>query len=69
MKRILIPMLSAVLATMAAAPALAQGPRDDVPFVGGRTDNPPHPLGQAQAAARRKAIQAELNGKAKGKNK
>jgi immune inhibitor A len=68
MKRTLILLLSAVLATAASTPVFAgQGQSDEVPAVAGRSDNPPHPLGQAQAAARRRALQAKLNGKAKGK--
>ena len=58
----------AVVGAAAAAPVFAgQGQSDEVPNTAGRSDNPPHPLGQAQAAAKRAAVQARLNGKAKGK--
>ena len=59
MKRTLILLLSAVLA--AAAPALArQGSSDNLPAVAGRSDNPSHPLGRAQAAAKSRAVQARF---------
>jgi immune inhibitor A len=66
MKRTLILLLSAVL--VAATPAFArQGSSDGLPAVAGRSDNPSHPLGRAQAVAKSRAVQARLNGKAKGK--
>ncbi len=61
-----------VLALFAAG-ALIASPRaraagtEDLPDVAPRSDNPSHPLGDAQAARKAIGVQAKLNGKAKGK--
>lgn len=51
-----------------ASPVLAQrADSDQLPTVSGRSDNPSHPLGDQQAALRRRALRAKLNGKATGR--
>lgn len=56
-------------AAPAGAPAAAVPlPQDEgVPLIGANTDNPSHPLGDQQAAAKQIAVEAKLNGKAQGK--
>lgn len=58
----LLTTLTALLPSGAAA-----GPPDDLPSVAGRSDNPPHPLGDQQAARRAIGLKAKLSGKAPGK--
>jgi immune inhibitor A len=60
---ILALLVAIVPASVSAAPLLDE----DVPSIGANTDNPHHPLGDKQAAAKGKALQSKLNGKAYGK--
>ncbi len=59
---ILSILCSALPLTVAAAPAADEPP---IP-IGANTDNPSHPLGDAQTARHEIALQAKLNGKANG---
>ena len=60
-----IPLLTALAALL--PPAAAADPTENLPNVAGSSDNPPHPLGDQQAARRAIGLQAKLNGKAHGK--
>ncbi|ABC80098.1 M6 family metalloprotease domain-containing protein [Anaeromyxobacter dehalogenans] len=59
----------ALLAALALAPSAASAAADDpqLPDVAPTTDNPSHPLGDAQAARKAVAIQEKLNGRTKGR--
>jgi len=60
--------LSAALAMTWPAAAQPVAPEDlPAPAVGSRSDNPRHPLGDRQAALKKRALQSKLNGKAAGK--
>ncbi len=68
---IIAALLLAALPVVAApvvAPVAGSSSGDDVPNVGANTDNPPHPLGDEQAAQKEVALSAKLNGKANGKS-
>ncbi len=61
--------LAAACALAAPSAWAGQNPQQvaDAPNIAAHTDNPSHPLGDRQAAARLRGLQAKLNGKAKGK--
>jgi immune inhibitor A len=66
--RYLIPLtLWCALTTSVVAAQSLQQPIDDGPIVGGKSDNPSHPLGDIQRARQKIALEERLNGKAKGK--
>jgi immune inhibitor A len=59
-----------VCTALAAVPAWAgqQAPAEqDLPAVAGHSDNPSHPLGDRQNAARRRGLEAKLAGKTRGR--
>jgi immune inhibitor A len=60
-----LALLSALIALLPSA--AAADPNDGLPNVAGRSDNPPHPLGDQQARRKAVGLQAKLNGKAAGK--
>jgi immune inhibitor A len=66
MTLIVIMLVIAVVPTVGAAPAAAGNPADEVIFLGANTDNPSHPLGNAQNALKLKGLEAKMNGKANG---
>ena len=55
------------LTTSLVSAQSAQQPTDQLPAVAGKSDNPSHPLGDIKRARQKLALQAKLNGKAKGK--
>jgi immune inhibitor A len=62
-----LALLSALAIAPLAATAATAATEENLPAVAPKTDNPSHPLGDAQAARKAIAVQAKLNGKAKGK--
>jgi immune inhibitor A len=62
---ILVLLVGMVPTVILAAPVAADGP-EDIPMEGANTDNPSHPLGDAQAALRLKGLEAKMNGKTSG---
>ena len=59
---ILVLLVAALPVFAGAAPSKAQ----DLPMEGANTDNPSHPLGEAQKALQAKGFEAKVNGKASG---
>jgi immune inhibitor A len=61
-------LIVAVVPLVSAAPMKAAGDgTDEVPNIAANTDNPSHPLGDEQAAAKQIALEAKMAGKTKGK--
>lgn len=58
-------LIVAIVPMVGAAPANAGG-EDGLPDVAGYSDNPSHPLGDAQAALKEKAVVSKMNGKTSG---
>jgi immune inhibitor A len=58
-------LIVAIVPMVGAAPANAGG-EDGLPDVAGHSDNPGHPLGDAQAVLRSKGFEAKVNGKTSG---
>jgi immune inhibitor A len=62
------PLLAAALLAVPFGLAVAASPAHDEPMLAGKgSDSPSHPLGDRQAALRARALEAKLQGKAKGK--
>jgi len=61
-----LTLCCALTASVAAAQS-AQQSNDQLPAVAGKSDNPPHPLGDIQRARQKIALEEKLAGKAKGK--
>ena len=59
-------LVIAIVPAVSAAPALASNGADDLPAVAFNTDNPSHPLGDAQSALKQKGFEAKINGKTSG---
>ena len=58
-------LVIAIVPAVSAAPATSNG-ADEIPMEGANTDNPSHPLGDAQAQLKLKGFEAKLNGKTSG---
>ena len=62
---VLVLIIAALPIAVGAAPATAGG-ADDLLMLGANTDNPSHPLGDAQKALQAKGFEAKMNGKTNG---
>ena len=58
-------LVLAIVPAVSAAP-VSSSAADEIPMEGANTDNPSHPLGDAQRALQTKGFEAKLNGKANG---
>ncbi len=58
-------LVIAIVPAVSAAPA-SSNTADEIPMEGANTDNPSHPLGDAQAQLKLKGFEAKLNGKTSG---
>jgi len=65
---LIVAMLVVAIVPLAAAAPMAAGDgTDEVPNIGANSDNPSHPLGDEQAAAKQIALEAKFAGKTNGK--